>query len=143
MLHDIGKVGVPDAVLHEGRAPRPRPSARRSRARDHRLRMLGKGLPFLRGAADRPPGTTNDGMARVSRQLSGDRHPLRTPVMPSPTSFDAMTSDRPYRLALPTNDAGRAIRAQSGTQFDPAAVEAFERCEAELLSIRTAMPRQG
>jgi putative two-component system response regulator len=60
------------------------------------------------------------------RGLKGERIPLAARIFAIADSFDAMTSDRPYRSALPTEEAVAEIRAGSGTQFDPQCVEAFE-----------------
>lgn len=50
-------------------------------------------------------------------------------------SYDAMTSARPYRNALPCDEATRRLRAGCGTQFAPAAIEAFDTVEAEFRMI--------
>ena len=51
-------------------------------------------------------------------------------------AYDAMTSDRPYRAHLPLDEAARRLRADSGTQFDPAAIDAFNNTEHEFVQIR-------
>jgi putative two-component system response regulator len=50
-------------------------------------------------------------------------------------SYDAMTSARPYRGALPAEEAARRLRADSGTQFDPTAIELFNEVEKEFASL--------
>jgi putative two-component system response regulator len=50
-------------------------------------------------------------------------------------SYDAMTSARPYRAALPTTEAARRVRADSGAQFDPEAVELFEMVKDEFAAL--------
>ena len=50
-------------------------------------------------------------------------------------SFDAMTSARPYRTALPIGEAARRLRKDRGKQFDPAAIDAFDAAEAEFAAI--------
>ena len=50
-------------------------------------------------------------------------------------SFDAMTSARPYRAALPVDEAGLRLRADAGTQFDRVVIDAFNKAEAELRSM--------
>ena len=50
-------------------------------------------------------------------------------------SYDAMTSARPYRDALPVQEAARRLRNDRGAQFDPAAVDAFVATEAEFVAI--------
>ncbi len=65
------------------------------------------------------------------RGLQGEEIPLAARIFAIADSFDAMTSDRPYRSALSTDEAVAEIRAASGTQFDPRCVEAFETLAAE------------
>ena len=50
-------------------------------------------------------------------------------------SYDAMTSARPYRAALPIKEAARRLRKDRGKQFDPAAIDAFDAVEAEFIAI--------
>ena len=55
--------------------------------------------------------------------VSGGEIPHRGPVIPARGAFHAMTSDRPYRAAMPDADAFRELRAGAGSQFDPEVVE--------------------
>ena len=57
--------------------------------------------------------------------LAGDRIPLEARIFAVVDAYDAMTSDRPYRKALSHEAAMQEIVGQSGSQFDPAVVEAF------------------
>jgi len=50
-------------------------------------------------------------------------------------SYDAMTSARPYRAALPAAEAARRLRADSGTQFDPAVIELYEAVKEEFAAL--------
>ena len=77
--------------------------------------------------------------------LAGEGIHLHARVMAVADTYDAMTSDRPYRLAMPADEAARRIRCEPGKQFDPAVVDAFNRCEAEIIRIRAGMlpDRQG
>jgi HD-GYP domain-containing protein (c-di-GMP phosphodiesterase class II) len=59
------------------------------------------------------------------RGLRGEEIPLAARIFSIADSFDAMTSDRPYRRALPLERALEEIREGAGTQFDPAVVRAF------------------
>jgi HD-GYP domain-containing protein (c-di-GMP phosphodiesterase class II) len=59
--------------------------------------------------------------------LVGERIPLEARIVFVCDAFHAMTSDRPYRTALPEREAVRRLRLASGTQFDPAVVAAFVR----------------
>ena len=58
--------------------------------------------------------------------LDGEAIPLEARIMAVADTYDAMTSDRPYRKALPHYFAMKEIRACAGKQFDPKVVEAFE-----------------
>ena len=57
--------------------------------------------------------------------LAGENIPLGARIVAVADAFDAMTSDRPYRTALPETDALAELRRCAGTQFDPAVVDAF------------------
>ncbi len=137
MLHDIGKVGVPDHVLLKPAALDP---AERAIIESHvtiGYEML-KELPFLREALPAVRGHHErwDGRGYPDRLAGGNIH-LYARIMAVADSLDAMTSARPYRGALPVDEAARRLRADAGTQFDPAVIEAFNRAEAELRAMIT------
>jgi hypothetical protein len=143
MLHDIGKVGVPDCVLLK---PGPLDPAERAMMEAHvvigydmlvPLPFLKESLPGIRGHHERWDGSGYpDGLA------GADIHP-HARLMTVADSYDAMTSGRPYRHALPIEEAVRRLRANAGTQFATAAIEAFDTVEAEFLTIRdTTAPTQ-
>jgi hypothetical protein len=143
MLHDIGKVGVPDCVLLK---PGPLDPAERAMMEAHvvigydmlvPLPFLKESLPGIRGHHERWDGSGYpDGLAGV------DIHP-HARLMTVADSYDAMTSGRPYRHALPIEEAVRRLRANAGAQFATAAIEAFDTVEAEFLTIRdTTAPTQ-
>ena len=138
MLHDIGKVGVPDHVLLK---PGPLDAGERAIIESHvtiGYEML-RELPFLRDALPAIRGHHErwDGKGYPDR-LAGEGIHLYARIMTVADSFDAMTSARPYRAAMPPDEAARRVRADAGTQFDPAVVRAFETWERELLSMVTA-----
>jgi putative nucleotidyltransferase with HDIG domain len=135
MLHDIGKVGVPDAVLLKPSALDP---AERAIIESHvtiGYEML-RDLPFVREALPAIRGHHErwDGRGYPD-QLAGEGIHLYARIMTVADSFDAMTSARPYRAALPLDEACRRVRADGGTQFDRAVVEAFNRAEPEIRSM--------
>jgi putative nucleotidyltransferase with HDIG domain len=135
MLHDIGKVGVPDRVLLKAG---PLDSTERTIIESHvtiGVEML-RDLPFLRDAlpAIRGHHERVDGRGYPDN-LSGDGIHLHARVMAVADSFDAMTTVRPYRSALPPDEAAHRVRAGAGTQFDSAVVHAFDRAESELRSM--------
>ena len=83
-------------------------------------------LPAIRGHHERIDGRG------YPDKLGGDGIHLHARIMAVADSFDAMTSARPYRNALPLDEAARRVRADAGTQFDATVVQAFDRAEAEL-----------
>jgi HD-GYP domain-containing protein (c-di-GMP phosphodiesterase class II) len=125
LLHDIGKIGVPDAVL---RKPAPLTEPEWYEMRKHPLhgeQILG-GIDFLEGAS------------RVVAQhherwdgsgyplgLRGEQIDLNARIFAVADAFDAITSDRVYRVGKPYDSAAREIEEWSGRQFDPAVVAAF------------------
>jgi response regulator RpfG family c-di-GMP phosphodiesterase len=133
-MHDIGKIGVPEAILNkpaaltadEERIIREHPviserilktivsnPAVLAGIRGHHERYDGKGYP--------------DG-------LSGDRIPMLARLITIPDCFDAMTTSRAYRAALPLARAQEILAAGAGTQFDPAFVAVFLQLIPELTS---------
>ena len=124
-LHDIGKIGVPDRIL------RKVSSLTDSEWRDMRRHSdLGhqilKGIDFLSTSAEivRAHHERWDGSG-YPQGLKGAEIPIGSRVFGVVDSYDAMTSRRPYRRALPRGEALEEIRGGAGTQFDPKVVEAF------------------
>jgi HD-GYP domain-containing protein (c-di-GMP phosphodiesterase class II) len=124
-LHDIGKVGVPEHVLRKPAALDPdewevmrlHPAIGAQIVEP--IRFLGEAVEIVRSHHEWFDGTG------YPRGLKGEEIPLAARVFSIADSFDAMTSDRPYRDALPFEVAVAEIRDGAGTQFDPMAVEAF------------------
>lgn len=129
LLHDIGKIGVPDSILlNAGRLSADEWKIMRQHP-EHGYRILEK-IPFLARACrivlsheERYDGSG------YPLQLKGDQIPLPARLFAVIDTVDAMTFDRPYRKALPFDVARDEIVGKSGTQFDPRAVEAFLRVE--------------
>ena len=126
LLHDIGKIGVPDAIVLK---PGPLTPDERSRMEAHVTqgqRIIAE-IPYLGGLA-RDVVTAHheryDG-GGYPRGLRGEQIPVAARIFAVVDAFDAMTNDRPYRRAVSTEQAIGELRAQTGTQFDPAVVEAF------------------
>jgi putative nucleotidyltransferase with HDIG domain len=135
MLHDIGKVGVPDYVLLK---PAALDAAERAIIESHvtiGYEML-RDLPFMRDALPAVRGHHErwDGNGYPDR-LAGQNIHLYARIMTVADSYDAMTSARPYRNALPLDEASRRVRADAGTQFDPSVVKAFDSSEVQLRSM--------
>jgi len=125
LLHDVGKIGVSDFILHK---PGPLTSEEWEEMRRHPVigyEML-KGVRFLAGPAEivHYHHERFDGK-RYPGALAGDEIPLGARIFAVADTFDAMTSDRPYRRALPWEAARDEIIRHSGSQFDPQVVEAF------------------
>jgi response regulator RpfG family c-di-GMP phosphodiesterase len=125
ILHDVGKIGVPDSVLRKPGKLAPSEWEEMKRHPEMGYRML-QHIPFLEPALDivlshqeRYDGTG------YPRGLKGDEIPLGARVFSVVDTFDAMTSDRPYRSALSIQVAREEIRRCAGTQFDPRVSEAF------------------
>jgi putative nucleotidyltransferase with HDIG domain len=124
-LHDIGKLAIPDSILLK---PGALTGAERQTMQRH-VELgydLVKTIPFLTGAAEiilahheRYSGTG------YPRGLRGEGIPLEARIFAIADSFDAMTSDRPYRSALPLKDARNVIETARGELFDPRIVDVF------------------
>lgn len=135
LLHDIGKIGVPDAVLlKQGKLSDAEWSLMREHPRNGHT-ILEK-IPFLSMAADIVlcHEERYDGSGYPAG-LHGDAIPLAARLFAVIDTLDAMTFNRPYRKALPFDAAKAEILAMAGTQFDPIAVEAFLREEPALREV--------
>jgi len=131
LLHDIGKLGVPDAIL---RKPARLTEEEWEEMRLHPLhgRQILRGIEFLEGAA------------RVVAQhherwdgsgyplgLKGEEIDLNARIFAVADAFDAITSDRVYRVGRPYEAALAELEVHAGRQFDPAVVAAFRRVPRE------------
>ncbi|MGC4105762.1 MAG: HD domain-containing phosphohydrolase [Thermomicrobiales bacterium] len=126
-VHDLGKVGVRDAVLFKaGRLDPEEWEEMRSHA------VVGADIIARLSQSDRIAMIIRhhherwDGMGYPDG-LSGESIPLGSRIIAVADTFEAMTANRPYRRALPAEIAYKEILANSGTQFDPAVVSAFAR----------------
>ena len=135
MLHDIGKVGVPDAVLLK---PGALDAQERAIMETHvtigfqmlaPLPFLGASLPAVRGHHERW-----DGTGYPDRLAGEDIHP-HARIMAVADTYDAITSGRPYRVPLGAAEAARRIRDGAGTQFDPEVVTLFDAVEREFAAL--------
>jgi len=126
LLHDIGKIGIPDALL---RKPGPLEPEELRLMQTHPT--LGRGIvesiPYLRGIATDVIGSHHESWdgSGYPDGLTGMRIPLAARIFTIADAFDAMTNDRPYRKACSTSEALERIAAAAGTQFDPTLVRAF------------------
>jgi response regulator RpfG family c-di-GMP phosphodiesterase len=137
LLHDVGKIGIPDGIL---RKPGPLSAAERRRMQTHTVLgeamlsgvafLKGEGLKIVRSHHERWDGRGYpDGLAR-------DEIPLGARVFAVADALDAMTSHRPYRRAISWGSARKEILDQKKRQFDPDVVDAFLAVEDNLKEIR-------
>ncbi|MCR4433167.1 MAG: GAF domain-containing protein [Caldiserica bacterium] len=125
LLHDIGKMGIPDHILLK---PGPLTEEEWEIMRKHpqyAYEMLSP-IEYLRPALDIPYCHHEkwDGTG-YPRGLKGEQIPLAARIFAVVDVWDALTSDRPYRGAWPKEKALEYIREQSGKHFDPKVVELF------------------
>jgi putative nucleotidyltransferase with HDIG domain len=131
LLHDIGKIGVPDSIL---RKPAKLTEEEWVRMREHPLhgQQILRGIEFLQGAARV--------VAQHHEQWDGTGYPfgLRSEdidicarIFSVADAFDAITSDRVYRRGKPYEAAAQELDDWAGRQFDPKVVEAFHRVPKE------------
>ena len=125
LLHDIGKMGIPDSILHK---PGPLTPEEWIVMRKHPVKAyeLLSQIPYLQHALEIPYCHHEkwDGSG-YPRGLRGEQIPIAARIFAVIDVYDALTSDRPYRPALNLSDVLEYIRAQSGRHFDPAVAEAF------------------
>jgi ribonuclease P protein subunit RPR2 len=125
LLHDIGKVAIPDAILYK-----PSCLTERERALMAQHPVIGaeivRGIEFLGEAADvvRSHHERWDG-GGYPDGLAGEQIPLAARVFAVADVLDALTSDRPYRPASSLRAARETITSEAGKQFDPRVVDAF------------------
>jgi putative two-component system response regulator len=124
LLHDIGKIGIDPSIQNK-------PGELTPAEYDYVLThcMIGPGIvqplvnekivEIIKHHHDSFDGTG------LNQKVSEDKIPLGARILATADSFDAMTSDRPYRSCLPINEAIAEIVRCAGTQFDPAVVKAF------------------
>lgn len=125
LLHDIGKMGVPDSILLKRGPLTPEEREEMERHPVYAMELLSP-IEFLRPAIDIPYGHHEkwDGSG-YPRGLKGEEIPLPARIFAIVDVYDALTSDRPYRAAWDRERTLAHIADQSGSHFDPALVEAF------------------
>ena len=126
ILHDIGKVAVPDSILQK---PGPLDEGEWGQMRQHPelgARILGSSelsdiREWVLASHERPDGQG------YPRGLKGDEIPLGARILAVADAYEAMTSDRVYRASIGRQAADEELRQCAGTQFDPEVVDAFLR----------------
>lgn len=131
LLHDFGKIGVPDAILRKPGKLTPEEWVEMRKHPEIGYRIL-HGINFLESSRqivlshqERFDGTG------YPRNLKGEEIPLGARIFCVADTLDAMTSDRVYRKALPYETARAEIEKYSGTQFDPEVVKIFLKIPKE------------
>ncbi len=127
LLHDIGKIGVPEKILNKPAKVTDEEYQEIKKHPEHGLKIL-KSLEHLELIL---PGILHhherwDGKGYPD-QLQGEKIPLAARIVCVTDAFDAMTSTRSYRKALPDSEALSRLKKDSGTQFDPIVVTALVR----------------
>ncbi|WP_242395992.1 HD-GYP domain-containing protein [Anaeromyxobacter oryzisoli] len=142
LLHDIGKIGVPDAILLKPGTLTPDEWVEMRRHPQIGFDIL-RSVHFLAGPAELVLSHQErfDG-GGYPRGLAGDAIPLAARVFAIADTFDAMTSDRPYRGRLPLEAARAEIARSAGTQLDPRCVAAFQSLSVDELA-HLALPADG
>jgi PAS domain S-box-containing protein/putative nucleotidyltransferase with HDIG domain len=143
MLHDIGKVGIPDSVLDK-RGPlsteewalmheHPAVGARIVASLTHLAHLA----PSIRAEHER-----YDGMGYPDG-LAGPAIPVASRITFACDAYHAMTSDRPYRAAMPLCEALRELEDNAGSQFDPVVITALSTAFPEIVPSRTRRSRSS
>lgn len=125
LLHDIGKIGIPDSILKKPARLTDEERALMNKHPEYGWAVL-RLFPGLEQASlytlhhhENHDGTGYPG------KLKGEEIPIGSRIVSVIDAFDAMVSNRPYRQGLPREEAIRRLLEASGTQFNPAVVQAF------------------
>jgi putative nucleotidyltransferase with HDIG domain len=135
LLHDIGKIAVPDAILLKS-GPLTEEEWKVMRTHSEVGYNILKISPYMQEVADLVHSHQEryDG-AGYPRGLKGDAIALGARLFAVVDAYDAMRSHRPYRRAMTSVRAVEELKRNAGTQFDPAVVAAFLRCEKEIEAV--------
>lgn len=141
-MHDVGKIGVPDAIL---RKPASLTPEERRMMETHtqvgEAILTGSDSRLIRLAAEIAATHHErwDGSG-YPKGLKGTEIPISGRIAAVADVFDALVSPRPYKNAWPTAEAGRYIRENAGTMFDPKVVDAFEQVMPRLVAHFETLP---
>jgi ribonuclease P protein subunit RPR2 len=133
LLHDVGKVAIPDAILYK-----PDRLTEKERALMEQHPLIGaeivRGIEFLREGTQvvRSHHERWDGRGYPDG-LQGEEIPMAARVFAVADVLDALTTDRPYRPASPLSVARKMIVAESGSHFDPQVIAAFRSIPDEVI----------
>ncbi|HUI46131.1 MAG TPA: HD-GYP domain-containing protein [Nitrospirota bacterium] len=132
LLHDIGKIGVPDAVLHKSGPLNAEEQAVMRKHPDIGYRIIGHIGYFSRAAEIIRSHHEHFDGSGYPRGLKGDAIPHGARVFAVADALDALTVSRPYRQALSFEASLEEIIRESGTVFDPSVIQAALRASDEL-----------
>jgi HD-GYP domain-containing protein (c-di-GMP phosphodiesterase class II) len=138
LLHDVGKIGVPDEILRKpGRLTPEEYEVMKRHARTGALMV--SAVPGMEAILDAVAYHHErwDGKGYPDA-LAGEQIPLLGRILAVGDAFSAMTTDRPYRKGMDWAMALQEIKVNAGTQFDPAIAQAFLKAANKYLPIRTA-----
>jgi response regulator RpfG family c-di-GMP phosphodiesterase len=139
-LHDIGKIGIPDAILQTPRRLTPEEWVVMKQHAEIGYQMLsGSQSRFLKIAAEIARGHHEkfDGSGYPSN-LAGEMIPLEARIVAIADVYDALTSVRQYKPAWTLKETHDHMRAQSGKHFDPELLDIFLKCTDEIEHISRA-----
>ena len=135
LVHDVGKVGIPDRVLlKDGQLTSEEYALMKNHTiiGDHlcaELRLLHRIRPIVRHHHENWDGTG------YPRGVAGDAIPIGARIFAIVDAYDAMRSDRSYRKAMPIPAAIEEIVRHIGTQFDPKVVKVFLECQTDMETV--------
>jgi HD-GYP domain-containing protein (c-di-GMP phosphodiesterase class II) len=139
LLHDIGKIGIPDAILQKP-----------AKLTDDEYRLMKKHPEYGWAVLRHVPGMEYSSLMILHHHesfdgkgypagLRGEEIPIGSRIVSVIDAFDAMVSSRPYRAGLPLEEAERRLLMARGTQFDPDVVDRFlPLARAEVSSVFAA-----
>ena len=141
-MHDIGKIGIPDAILLKpGKLDDQEWSVMRRHAEmgasiigEHHSRLLRMARRVALAHHEKWDGSG------YPSGLKGEAIPIEARIAAVVDVFDALTSDRPYKKAWPVEEALELLQREAGRHFDPALVELFIRLLPQMLAIRARWP---
>jgi HD-GYP domain-containing protein (c-di-GMP phosphodiesterase class II) len=125
LLHDIGKVGIPDSILRKTERLDPEEYALMKKHSEYGWAVLRMLPGFERAALDILHHHESFDGKGYPAGLTGAEIPVVSRIVCVIDAFDAMVSSRPYRKGLACQEAVRRLNEASGTQFDPVVVQSF------------------
>jgi hypothetical protein len=136
-LHDVGKIGIPEQLLNKAGRLTEAEVGLMQRHPEIGARILanidgfGEAAALVRHHQERWDGRRDGDFPGYPSGLAGEAIPLGARIIAVVDAFDAMTTDRPYRAAMPANAAAEVLRGERGGQFDPRVVDTFLAVLAE------------